>query len=236
MDDVLGNILKQWNKHCVIYMSNTLLPCKMIQKEYSVHFVTSSPNASLMELMAAFKESVIKANESGVLACDCKMEEEVLLDPYDLFHGGDNPMLTEECSHGGLHCNYYCQTCKVGRTGEYKCSDKGYESLFKEGMPCALEDTFNEIHWQIHLLIEPGAADKLKKAVADSGVHDSLSANILSHVVQLGKNLWAHNGTLRKPEEEIWHILEKELEDSLVDERVNLLIGMRGELLPVTTT
>ncbi|KAI9458787.1 hypothetical protein HD554DRAFT_2207048 [Boletus coccyginus] len=34
MDDILVNILKQWNKHHVIYMSNTFMPCKMLEMEF----------------------------------------------------------------------------------------------------------------------------------------------------------------------------------------------------------
>ena len=52
MDDVSGNISKQWNKHHVIYMSNANLSRKMIKKEFCVRFVVSSPHAAPMELMA----------------------------------------------------------------------------------------------------------------------------------------------------------------------------------------
>lgn len=59
MDDVSGNISKQWNKHFVIYMSNASLPREMLDQEFNVRFVTSSPHASPMELMHAMKESVM---------------------------------------------------------------------------------------------------------------------------------------------------------------------------------
>jgi len=71
-----------------------------------------------------------KAAESGVFTWDCKHEEEVMLELYGLFLGGDNPMQAEECSHAGLHCNYFCRTCEVGGTKEYKESDEGYKSIF----------------------------------------------------------------------------------------------------------
>lgn len=58
MDDVSGNISKQWNKHHVIYMSNANLPREMLEKEFCVRFVTSSPHATPMELMRAMKTSV----------------------------------------------------------------------------------------------------------------------------------------------------------------------------------
>ena len=40
---VLGNVLKQWNKHHIIYMSNAAMPCKMLKKEFCMHFVSLSP-------------------------------------------------------------------------------------------------------------------------------------------------------------------------------------------------
>ncbi|KAG1824629.1 uncharacterized protein BJ212DRAFT_1444390 [Suillus subaureus] len=104
MDDVLGNVLKQWNKHHAIYMSNANLLREMLEKEFLL----------------------IVAAESGIIAWDCKDSEEVMLIPYGLFVTGDNPMQAEECSHAGLNCNYYCRTCDVGGMKEYKESEAGY--------------------------------------------------------------------------------------------------------------
>jgi hypothetical protein len=36
MDDVSGNVSKQWSKHHAIYMSNANLPCEMLEKEFFV--------------------------------------------------------------------------------------------------------------------------------------------------------------------------------------------------------
>lgn len=57
-DDVSGNVSKQWNKHFVVYMSNGNIPREMIDKEYCVRFVTSSPHASPMELMQGVKDNI----------------------------------------------------------------------------------------------------------------------------------------------------------------------------------
>ncbi|KAI9572722.1 hypothetical protein HD554DRAFT_2035807 [Boletus coccyginus] len=130
MDDVSGNISKQWNKHHAVYMSNANLPREMLEKEFCVHFVTSLPHATPMELMAAMKASIHKANKSGVVTWDCKEEEEVLLLLYGLFLAGDNPMQAEECSQVSLSGNHFCRMCTVGRTKEYKASEIGYNSLF----------------------------------------------------------------------------------------------------------
>ena len=58
MDDASGNISKQWNKHIVVYLSNAGLPREMLDKEFCTRFVTSSPNASPMELMRAVRDSM----------------------------------------------------------------------------------------------------------------------------------------------------------------------------------
>lgn len=131
MDDVSGNISKQWNKHYVIYMSNALLPREMLEKQFCVRFVTSSPHATPMELMTALKESIEKAADAGVDAYDCKNHEEVMLIPYGLFFAGDNPMQAEMSSQGGLNCNYFCRTCHVGGNKEYKMSNEGYLTVFR---------------------------------------------------------------------------------------------------------
>lgn len=119
----------------------------MLEKEFFVRFILLSPHAPPMELMRAMKESISyvillivcilvllnvcsDAAQSGVIAWDCKYNEEVMLVPYALFLTGDNPMQAEECSHAGLSCNYFCRTCDIGGTKEYKESEAGYNSVF----------------------------------------------------------------------------------------------------------
>lgn len=58
MDDVSGNSTKQWNKHFVVYMSNGALPREMIDKEFNVRFVSTSAEATPMEMMAAVRASI----------------------------------------------------------------------------------------------------------------------------------------------------------------------------------
>ena len=58
LDDVSGNISKQWNKHHVIYMSNALLPREMLDKQVSVQFCSASPHASPIELMHALRDNI----------------------------------------------------------------------------------------------------------------------------------------------------------------------------------
>lgn len=84
MDDVSGNISKQWNKHHVIYMSNGSMPREMLEKEFCVRFVTSSPHASPMELMKAMKDSIgygrrSVSNGDYLLLCSAKQQTPELM-------------------------------------------------------------------------------------------------------------------------------------------------------------
>ncbi|KAG1736269.1 hypothetical protein EDD22DRAFT_745936, partial [Suillus occidentalis] len=233
MDDVSGNISKQWNKHHAIYMSNANLPREMLEKEFFVRFVTSSPHAAPMELMRAMKESICNAAESGIIAWDCKYNEEVLLIPYALFLAGDNPMQAEECSHAGLNCNFFCRTCDIGGTKEFKASSDGYRSLFTSGNTRTPEDTTAEIHKQFETAFKSGASEKIKNLVSSTGIRDSASNSILNALVELGKKLRKRAaGTQALPEAEVTAALEKEFSELLqgekLDNAINPLLGMEA--------
>ncbi|KAG7097845.1 hypothetical protein E1B28_005160 [Marasmius oreades] len=230
VDDVSGNISKQWNKHHAVYMLNGLLPKQMIEKDFCTRFVTSSPHATPMELVKALKESIMKAAEHGVEAYDCKFEEECLLVPHAHFWAGDNPMQAEECSHAGLHCNFFCQECKVGGTQEEKQTDNGFMELFKSGELHTPEDTAFKIYEQLQLSTLSDATEKLKKHKAASGINDSICANSLQAIVDLGKSLYSgkHPDSAGKAKEEIQAQLEAEVNCVVEEHGINPLIGMPG--------
>ncbi|KAG1846268.1 hypothetical protein F4604DRAFT_1884175 [Suillus subluteus] len=213
MDDVSGNILKQWNKHHAIYMLNMNLPCEMLKKEFFVRFITSSPHAAPMELMRAMKDSLCNAAQSGIVTWDCKDEEEVMLIPSGLFLAGNNPMQAEECSHTGLNCNYFCRTCDVSGTKEYKASEEGYNSIFKSGNLRTPEKTTKDIQHQFEAAMKSGATTKVQSAVSSTGVCD-------------------RSGLPATAESKITAALEKEFEESLrgttLNDTMNPLLGMNG--------
>ncbi|KAI6149893.1 hypothetical protein BKA82DRAFT_3976473 [Pisolithus tinctorius] len=233
MDDVSGNISKQWNKHHAVYMSNANLPCKMIEKEFCIQFVSASLNATPMELMRAVKESLCKAADTGIVAWDCKGEEEVLLILRACFLAGDNPMQAEECSHTGLKCNYFCRTCNVGGTQLFKLLEQGYNSIFVVSKLCMPEETTTEVCQQVQLSLQSGATEKLKVVVAEMGVCDSSTTNIINVLIEMRKKL-CKQGTRSHamPEADLKARLQKELEDYLqggnVKDVINPLLSIKG--------
>ncbi|KAG1753109.1 hypothetical protein EDD22DRAFT_981617 [Suillus occidentalis] len=180
MDDVSGNVSKQWNKHHAIYMLNTNLPREMLEKEFCVRFIPSSPHAAPMELMHAMRESISTAADSGIFVWDCKLNKEVMLIPEGLFLAGDNPMQAKECSHVGLNCNYFCRTCHVGRTKEYKESEAGYTSLFTEGNLRTSEEMASQALQQFKTALCSRATGKVLAATTATRVHDSTLSSIIN--------------------------------------------------------
>ncbi|KAG1733336.1 uncharacterized protein EDB91DRAFT_1057515 [Suillus paluster] len=233
MDNVSGNISKQWNKHHAIYMSNANLPREMLEKEFFVCFVTSLPHAAPMELMRAMKQSISDAAMSGVVTRDCKDNEEVLLIPCRLFLAGDNPMQAEECSHAGLNCNYFCWTCDIGGTKEFKASGDGYSSLFTVSTYLNQTLTPDDVLVQFEMALKSSVMEKIKNSVSSTGIRDSASISIINTLVELGKKLRKHvAGTQAMSEADVTAALEKEFEKLLrgntVDDTINPLLGMDG--------
>jgi hypothetical protein len=58
MDDMSGNVSKQWNKHMAIYYSNAALPREIINKQWHVRFAAASPSAPPLELMQGIMDSM----------------------------------------------------------------------------------------------------------------------------------------------------------------------------------
>ncbi|KAJ7501284.1 hypothetical protein B0H11DRAFT_2373359 [Mycena galericulata] len=169
-DDVSGNRSKSWNKHWNVYMTHQNLPRKLLQQEFHVHFISTSPNASVSEQFQEFKAAVETTHtdpvevqdELGCVAC------------FSLYVNAavsDNPMQSEVSCHIGGKGNCFCRKCQVCGTQKEKATNEGYHALFQAGVPRTKEVILEELEKQVKLACS-GVAKHVKDSQTETGVKD----------------------------------------------------------------
>ncbi|QRV75094.1 glutamate receptor 3,4 [Ceratobasidium sp. AG-Ba] len=131
VDDVSGNVSKQWNEHWCCYVSNTCLPRDEMSKRFNIRSMSTTQHASPLEMLAGIQEEFSDTFQNMVVAWDVLENREVLIRPYIYVILGDNPMQALECSSLGLKAGKFCRTCDVGGTNKFKVSNEGFEQIFK---------------------------------------------------------------------------------------------------------
>ncbi|KAG2046776.1 hypothetical protein BDR06DRAFT_985444 [Suillus hirtellus] len=139
MDDVSGNISKQWNKHHTTYMSDANLLCEILKKK----------NCTICHIVATCCFHGAYESPYGIL-----YNKEVLLIPYTLFLAGDNP------------CK---QKNDLQNQTEYKVSGDGYTSLFlilclKSGNLWTPRNIMAEVQKQFKITLKSGESKKIKNS------------------------------------------------------------------------
>ncbi|KAJ6606724.1 hypothetical protein B0H10DRAFT_2178638 [Mycena sp. CBHHK59/15] len=176
-----------WNKHWNGYMTHRNLPRKLLQQEFHVHFVSTSPNASISEQYREFKnavetthtEPVEVRDESGDSSCFCIY-----------VNGGpsDNPMQSEVSGHIGGKGNRFCRKCEVGGTQKEKSTDEGYHALFEAGTPRTKEKIVAELENQVKLACA-GVIKPIKDSQTRTGVKDMYTQYWIDHLLSRFKDM-----------------------------------------------
>jgi hypothetical protein len=134
-DDVSGNQSKKWNKHYSFLFSAADLPRALFQHEYNVHFLCTSNIAAPLEMMNGVVsqleyvfvslcyrttayilmrcKSHREAWNTGIWACDCVLEDEVVVIPFIAALLGDNPMQSKFACHVGPGGKMLCRICDI---------------------------------------------------------------------------------------------------------------------------
>ncbi|KAI0258009.1 hypothetical protein BC834DRAFT_989358 [Gloeopeniophorella convolvens] len=179
-DDVSGNRSKQWNKHWNWYLAHAGIPKQLLNQEYFVRFVSTSPHAGILEQGAGICEQ-IRATKDGYVAFDCHLGEEVMFSLGVSTLPADNPMQSELASHIGLKGNCFCHRCNVGGTQEEKTTAEGFHVLFMPGSQRSAKTTRQEVLAQVQDVTRgQDVEDRQRK----TGVKDALAQKFIQRVTQ----------------------------------------------------
>ncbi|KAJ7195227.1 hypothetical protein GGX14DRAFT_404142 [Mycena pura] len=159
-DDVSGNKSKQYNKHMNVYMVNSNLPGQLLQQEFFVRFVSTSPSASSPEQFSAIKKQIVETQKDPIW---CILRVPGL--------PADNPQQSEEASHLGGNANLKCRRCMVGGPHEHTESDEGYHALHLPGIARTAAETKETLLKQIHLAMY-GVKARIDELQTATGVKD----------------------------------------------------------------
>ncbi|KAJ7275955.1 hypothetical protein C8J57DRAFT_1466570 [Mycena rebaudengoi] len=150
-DDVSGNRTKSWNKHWNSYMTHRNLPRHLLQQEFHVHFVSTSPNASISEQYKEFEGAVAETHTNPV-----RVEDETGKTTCFCIHvnagPSDNPMQSEISAHIGGKGNHFCRKCQAG-------------------VPRTKEIIIEELEKQVRLACT-GVAKSVKDSQTETGIKD----------------------------------------------------------------
>ncbi|KAH9915819.1 uncharacterized protein B0H18DRAFT_939590 [Fomitopsis serialis] len=215
-DDVSANRSKAWNKHWNGYITHRNLPRRIIQQEFHIHFVSTSPNAGIAEQFCAAKKQIQATHTEPVVVFDAATEDEAALRLYVNAETSDNPMSSEVASHIGGQGNYLCRKCDTGGTDKDKESDEGFEKLFTSGNLRSKEAIIKELTHQIFEACS-GVAKRVSTAQTDSGVKDAYTQYFIEKLIAEARTLRDDNPemTISEAQKFLWAKYSGELNEML---------------------
>ncbi|KAJ6611032.1 hypothetical protein B0H10DRAFT_1810513 [Mycena sp. CBHHK59/15] len=191
-DDVSGNKSKQYNKHINMYLANSNLPGQLLQQEYFVRFVSTSPHATAPEQFSALKEQ-IQATHTTPIPCynaETHRNCRVILRLPSL--PADNPQQSEEASHMGGNANCGCRRCKAGGPHEVTESDAGYHAMHYAGIPRLAAETKRTLEEQIDLAMY-GVEAPISRLQTATGVKDKVAQYWIEILLKKSREIKANN-------------------------------------------
>lgn len=187
-DDVSGNRSKSWNKHWNAYITHRNLPRKLLQQEFHMHFVSTSPHASISEQFSEFKTAIESTHVEPVVVRDGVSGENIRFRIFANAEPSDNPMQSEVCAHMGSGSNLLCRKCKAGGSMREKETDDGFDCLFYPGVPRTKDYVLEQLEAQV-LTACAGVAQHVIDMQTSSGVKDVYTQYWIQHLLERARTM-----------------------------------------------
>ncbi|KAJ6532308.1 hypothetical protein DFH09DRAFT_1044141 [Mycena vulgaris] len=182
-DDVSGARSKQYQKHINVYSANANLSGQLLNQEYFVRFVSTSPHAGALEQLKVVVNQVKSTHYKPVRTYNvdegrpCGFRLNIPDGP------ADNPQQAEEASHIGHQGNYFCRRCHVGGTiAEKECAN-GYHSFYEAGRPRNVEEIRLCVREQLRLATY-GVASRVEALQTATGTKDKIAQHWIDILIK----------------------------------------------------
>ncbi|KAJ7469208.1 hypothetical protein FB451DRAFT_1479092 [Mycena latifolia] len=163
----------------------------LLQQEFHIHFVSTSPNASVSEQFHEFKAALEATHTEPIEVRDAESGSATCLCIHANAGPSDNPMQSEVSGHIGGKGNCPCRKCKMGGTQQEKTTNEGYHAIFEAGEPRTKEHILEELEKQVKLACS-GVVTHVKDAQTETGVKDIYTQywidKLISHFKEMKKD------------------------------------------------
>ncbi|KAI0685823.1 hypothetical protein BC835DRAFT_1289282, partial [Cytidiella melzeri] len=200
-DDVSGNRSKSWNKHNNLYVSHRNLPCRLLQQDFHIHFLSTSQHASVPEQIEGFKAQLDLTHVHPVRTRHATTGENIRFHLFLNAEPMDNPMQSEASGHIGGSSNCSCRKCKVGGSRREKMTNDSYDSLFHIRQFCSMSVSLREVILQVSQACT-GVAARVEDRQKASGVKDGYTEPWIADLITRARTLKAQDQT--RPQESIY--------------------------------
>ncbi|KAJ6564270.1 hypothetical protein B0H19DRAFT_941769 [Mycena capillaripes] len=187
-DDVSGARSKQYQKHLNVYTANANLPGQLLQQEYFVRFVSTSPHAGALEQLKVVVDHVKSTHEKPVPTYNAETDRPCSFRLNVPDGPADNPQQAEEASHIGHQGNYFCRRCMVGGTNEQKECPDGYHSFYEAGRPRNVEDIRSCVLSQLRLATY-GVASHVEALQTSTGTKDKIAQHWIDILIPKAREM-----------------------------------------------
>ncbi|KAJ7811521.1 hypothetical protein B0H13DRAFT_1666758 [Mycena leptocephala] len=189
-DDVSGARSKQYQKHLNVYTANANLPGQLLQQEYFVRFVSTSPHAGALEQLKVVVDQVKSTHLKPMHTYNAETQRPCSFRLNVPDGPADNPQQAEEASHIGHQGNYFCRRCLVGGTNEEKECPDGYHSFYEAGRPRNVEDIRRCVLSQISLATY-GVASHVDALQTSTGTKDKIAQHWIDILIEKSREMQA---------------------------------------------
>ncbi|KAJ7751043.1 hypothetical protein B0H16DRAFT_1887592 [Mycena metata] len=184
-DDVSGARSKQYQKHLNVYTANANLPGQLLQQEYFVRFVSTSPHAGALEQLKVVVNQVKSTHVKPVMTYNAETARPCGFRLNIPDGPADNPQQAEEASHIGH---------------QEKEAPDGYRSFYHVGRPRNVEDIRSCVLSQLRLATY-GVASHVEELQTTTGTKDKIAQHWINILILKAREM--HAASPGRPRDEI---------------------------------